>query len=296
MQPFNPAPMLAALKPIFEEGPTSLALSMQDLLLLASNSCEPQFALSYTEYLGFLDAFSREEPSYPNGEAIAQIHRYIRTAIINHRRNLMAEIMASDTLLRKPCWLMNLSDKEAKILKQDVAALRKHRLQTRPKDSPTTETTKPKAKLAEVETPSEANPTTTITEAAIAVKAPEPIAPETSPETVTTTKTDTPIIAELKPESPAKTTTYDLTTPLKHKWKGKFRPDWPWQIKGVREVKISVADLRALETEIAAEKAAGMRHGYESFNYKPLGELYQEGTLVFRNNYSRLPTYTYTSS
>jgi hypothetical protein len=64
----------------------------------------------------------------------------------------------------------------------------------------------------------------------------------------------------------------------------------------VREIKISVADLRELEAELAAEKAAGLRHGYESLRYNPMAHLYQEGTFVFRNNYKRLPTYTYTSS
>lgn len=260
MQTNHTMPFLAALRQVIAE-PSSMSLTDGDFFFLANNACDASDQLDYEHYVLYTTrAF--ESVDIPEAVLYEQVAQMIREEVLRFKKLASQEAFDNKPNWRRLTWMLNAREKQQQFEQRQILSAYKQAATTKLEAKPTPEQVAPEQEVA---TPAQYKQ--------------EPLEP-------------TAVIVEQEPE-PAKPK-YDLTTPLNVKWKKRFRPDWPWYIEETNMMHLTLAQLREIEAEIAAEKAEGINHPNDRFGYIPKGELYNEGFFTFTpNGYRRLPSCTY---
>lgn len=120
MQPFNPAPFLAALRAVFNVGPTAVALSEQDLIFMANYRCQPAERLHYPSYQQFLEHIGNGMlcPDLPNAEPYYEVYSLLRAEALEQQVKMLGAIEEGKPNWRRFCWLLERRDKQARLKKQ----------------------------------------------------------------------------------------------------------------------------------------------------------------------------------
>ncbi len=263
MQTCNTAPFLAALHQAITE-PGSIGLTDGDLFFLANNACQPHERLSYARYLLYITN-TDDNLQYPKAALYDQIDQLIRAEIVKFKKEINQEAFENKPYWRRLTWILNFREKQQQLEQKQILA-----------------GYKPAPKPKKAEKPTEPTMAVVDTKSAPSV---EPVA----------TAPAKPVLSVVKEVAPKQEPKYDLATPLNEKWKTRFRPDWPWYNQTTNIIHLTLEQLQDIEAEIAAEKAAGIKHPFERFDYKPQGELYDEGFFTYTSNSGmlRLPNCIY---
>lgn len=258
MQTSNTVPFLVALQQVITD-PGSMCLTDGDFFFLANKDCQPNEQLDYDHYLLYTTRLA-VDVELSVAKLYNEVSVLIKAEVLKFKKLAGQEAFEDKPNWRRLVWMLNSRDRQQKLEQKQILAM--YKAEDKPK-----ELTKPKDYMVEPKQE--------------AVK-PSPVLQEQLE----------PVVAE--PEKESTLPKYDLTTPLNEKWKKRFRPDWPWYIEETNTIHLTLAQLREIEAEIAAEKAEGINHPNDRFGYIPKGALYDEGFFTFTpNGYRGLPSCTY---
>ncbi len=257
MQTSSTAPFLAALNHVLVNEPENIGLSDSDLFFLANNACQPQEQLLYKDFYRYTNT-TAARGQLANAELFGKVELLIKTELVKFKQAINKEVLHDRPTWRRLSWMLSSREKQQQLEHKKMALLLKEESST---------ATEGLTNAVE----EQLEPTNQVLEIAKQE-------PTTEPPT------------EEKAEAPNEAPKYDLTTPLSEKWKNRFRPDWPWNLKNTNIIHLTIPQLQEIEAEIMAEKAAGLKHPYERFNYKPQGGLHTDGFFSFTcKGQSRLP-------
>lgn len=262
MQTSNTVPFLAALQQVITD-PSYMSLTDGDFFFLANNTCQPHHQVAYDSYLLYSMGAEMEIDS-AMAELFNQIALMIRDEVLKFKKLVSKEAFEDKPNWRRLTWMLSTREKLLQLEQKQILAAYKSANKAQTEAKPAQDKVAPQQEVAKP----------------VPVKA-EVLEPVTVPEVEPATE----------PAQPQ----YDLTTPLNVKWQKRFRPDWPWYIEETNTMHLTLAQLREIEAEIAAEKADGINHPNDRFGYIPKGELYDEGFFTFTSNggMPRLPNCTY---
>lgn len=298
----NPAPFISTLQAIFDSGYTALGFTEAQLFRLANCRTQPQHRMPYSAYRNFVEHHGSDdfmEHADPMLNALQQIYVVIEGNTLGQQQMMIQEVSEDKPNWRRLTWLVNkrLTEERMAMRKADkkeraeraaakMAAEAQKAAQkattAKPVEEneapvetskPTVAPTQPQAAEVVAET-TQPQAAVALAEPATAIEPEQSPAPEAQPVAEAATK---PTVAPLTKEA------------LQAKWYNRFRPDWPWSANGKNSLFVSVKQLRAIEAEIAAERAAGAPELFPNMRYQTTKPEVTEGFFQFRKNNGKLP-------
>lgn len=109
---------LDGLKVVLEDGISAVALSLEEIFLLANENCAPKHNISYGDYMRFVKTLNEYgEPPQRDAQTdlYLRAYKYIKSQEVRQRRALLQKVQDGQKDWRRFVWLLQMRQREERL-------------------------------------------------------------------------------------------------------------------------------------------------------------------------------------